>query len=368
MRKHEYKLSNRPGFTMILALLLITVFIGAAAFAVDFSHAQTRSTAVHAAADAAALAGIQEYAAIGRPDSALNEAQAFAAKFKADNTALTVAPADFTLGFWDVGTSTFTAGGSNINAARAIVRYTGSFAFAPVLRIGSHTTVQTSIAIGSPSKSVTQSTCVSPVALPLSNLLSQLGLPSNTTTFTQADIAALLAATAGSAITLDIPNGSQVSSLQPGEFYQVELPPVLTAAGVIQTGQSPSASEYKNAFTCTGGNAAVGVGDWLAILAGQDANQTQQGMDGIVGGTYPATIEVALTDQFSTAITPACNAIGQVKGCFHVAFLGAFTVTQQPGGKNVVGYFTAADPKAGGVTGTGTSPGPLSVVKTRLVF
>ena len=353
---------------MILAALLITVFIGAAAFAVDFSHAQTRTTAVHAAADAAALAGIEEYAALGRADSALTEAQAFAAKFKADNVALTVAPADFTLGFWDVGTSTFTAGGSNINAARATVRYTGSFAFAPVLRIGSHTTVQTSIAIGSPSKSVTQSTCVAPVVLPFANLLSQLGLPSNTTTLSQSDIQALLAANAGNAITLDIPNGSQVNSLDPGEFYQVELPPVLTALGVTQTGQSPSASEYKNAFTCTGGNAAVGVGDWLAILAGQDANQTKQGMNGISGSTYPATIEVALTDQFSTSVTPACNATGSIKGCFHVAYLGAFTVTQEPAGKSVVGYFTALDPRPGGVTGTGTSPGPLAVIKTRLVF
>jgi hypothetical protein len=34
----------------------------------------------------------------------------------------------------------------------------------------------------------------------------------------------------------------------------------------------------------------------------------------------------------------------------------------------VTGYFTALDPKAGGITGTGNSPGPLAQVKTRLVF
>ena len=368
MQKHKLQLSNRPGFTMILALLLITVFIGAAAFAVDFSHAQTRTTAVHAAADAAALAGIEEYAAVGRADSALNEAQAFAAKFKADNTTLTVAPADFTLGFWDTGTSTFTAGGSNINAARAIVRYNGAFAFAPVLNIGSHTTVETSIAIGVPSKSVTQSTCVAPVVMSLGDLLTQLGLPANTTTLTQADVNALLAATAANAVTFDIPNGTKVDALADGEFYQVELPPVLTAAGTTQTGQSPSASEYKNAYTCTGGNAPVGVGDWLAVIPGQDANQTKQGFNNLNGGSYPATIEVILADQFSTTINAVCNPSGSIKGCLHVAFLGAFTATQEPGSKGVTGYFTALDPKAGGVTGTGNSPGPLAIVKTRLVY
>jgi hypothetical protein len=219
-----------------------------------------------------------------------------------------------------------------------------------------------------PSKSVTQSTCVAPVVLSVDDLNAQLGLPPGTTTLTQDNINALMGATAADAITLKIPIGNKVDGPDPGEFYQVELPPVLTAGGVTQTGQNPSASDFKNAFTCSGGEPPVGVGDWLAILNGQDANQAKQGMNNVVGGSYPATIEVALTGNYSNTITPACASNGAIKGCFQVLYLGAFTVTEEPGGKGVTGYFRALDPNAGGVTGTGNAPGPLALVKTRLVF
>jgi Flp pilus assembly protein TadG len=371
MHRLAVKLSNRKGFTLILSALLIFVFIGAAAMAVDVGHIQMRRAELHAAADAAALAGIEKFAASNDPDQALAEAQLFAGKFKADATTLTLAAGDFALGNWDATQSPpFSTGRSPTNAAQATIRYTGPLTFAPVLfgHISQHAGSATSVAIGVPSKSVTASTCVAPVVLSFGDLLAQLGLPANTTTLTQDDINKLMSATAADAITLDIPNGTQVSSLSNGEFYQVELPPVLTADGTTQTGQSPSAADFKNAFTCTGGNPGVGVGDWLAILNGQDANQAKQGMNNAGGGTYPATIEVALTGAFSNTISPACASSGAIKGCLQVLYLGAFTVTQEPGGKGVTGYFTALDPKAGGVTGTGTAPGPLALVKTRLVF
>ncbi|HEV8445313.1 MAG TPA: pilus assembly protein TadG-related protein [Gemmatimonadaceae bacterium] len=369
MQRLKMKLSNRKGFTLILSALLIFVFIGAAAMAVDVGHIQMRRAELHAAADAAALAGIEKFAASDDAGQALAEAQLFAGKFKADTTTLSLAAADFTLGHWDSGTG-FAAGGTPTNAAQAIVRYTGPLTFAPALfgHITQHAGLARSIAIGVPSKSVTQSTCVAPVVLSFGDLLAQLGLPSNTTTLTQADINNLMNATAANAVTLGIPNGSQVNSLNNGLFYQVQMPPVLTAGGATQNGQSPSASMFKNAFTCTGGNAAVGVGDWLAIINGQDANQAKQGMDNANGGTYPTTIEVALTGNYSNTVTPVCASGGSVKGCLQVLYLGAFTVTQEPDSKGVVGYFTTADPKAGGITGTGTSPGPLALVKTRLVF
>jgi hypothetical protein len=91
-------------------------------------------------------------------------------------------------------------------------------------------------------------------------------------------------------------------------------------------------------------------------------------MNNADGGVYPATIEVALTGAYSNTVTPVCASGGSVKGCLQVTYLGAFTVTQEPDSKGVVGYFTALDPLAGGVTGTGNAPGPLALVKTRLVF
>jgi hypothetical protein len=370
MQRLEIKLSNRKGFTLILSALMIVVFIGAAAMAVDVGHMQVRRAEVHSAADAAALAGIEKFASTDDAAAALAEAQLYAGKFKADATTLSLASGDFSLGNWDVAAGTFTAGGTPTNAAQATIHYNGALTFAPALfgHITHHNSTATSVAIGVPSKSVTKSTCVAPVVLSVSDLLSQLGLPSNTTTLTQADINALLSATAANAITLKIPIGNKVNGPDAGGFYQVELPPVLTAGGVTQTGQNPSASDFKNAFTCTGGEPPIGVGDWLALLNGQDANQAKQGMNNTNGGSYPATIEVALTSAYSNTVSPVCASGGAIKGCFQVAFLGAFTVTQQPDSKGVTGYFTALDPKAGGIVGTGTAPGPLALVKTRLVF
>src|SRR5579871_3548272 len=105
MQRLKAKLSNRPGFTLVLSVLLIMVFIGAAAFAVDASHAQVWRADTHAAADAAALAGIQKYAETDSTAAALTEAQAFAAKYKADTATLTVLAADFALGKWDSTTA-----------------------------------------------------------------------------------------------------------------------------------------------------------------------------------------------------------------------------------------------------------------------
>ncbi len=66
MQRLELKLSNRKGFTLILSALLIFVFLGAAVMAVDVGHMQLRRADVHAASDAAALAGIEKYVGTGR--------------------------------------------------------------------------------------------------------------------------------------------------------------------------------------------------------------------------------------------------------------------------------------------------------------
>ena len=161
MKRLKLELSNRKGFTLILSALMLVILIGAAAFAVDVGHMQVRRADAHAASDAAALAAIEEFFASGnRGDSALLEAQAFAHRFKADTTHLTVAAADFAMGFWS-GTA-FTAGGSDTNAVQLTVRYTGNYTFAPALPGGltQHVVSATSVATGVGSKlTVTRSTC-----------------------------------------------------------------------------------------------------------------------------------------------------------------------------------------------------------------
>ena len=346
MKKRTVELSNRKGFTLILCVLLITVFIGAAAFAVDVGHQQLRRADVHAAADAAALAGIEEFSATSLPDSALNEAQAFAAKFQADTSHLSLAAADFALGFWD-GT-TFSPGGADTNAAQATVRYDGSYTFAPLLGIASHQSSATAVAVGT-NKSVTKSTCIAPAVISYQQLLAQLGNGKTMAdSLTESDIAKLSQATASDAVALTIPNGTKVSSLDAGEFYQVNVPPSETADGTIQNSGPPSASDYRNGVTCTGGGPPIGIGDWVQPINGQKAQKTKQAIEGITG-SLPVTIQVIIADKFSAHSPhggcpsgPGSAALG---GCFQVRYLGAFTVTATAG-KGISGYFTELAAKA----------------------
>src|SRR5690242_5230216 len=94
----DRRLKNRKGFTLILSVLLISVLLSVAVFAVDVGHANLVRAELQAAADAAALAGVAEFDAVGRSDSAFLEANAFARNFRADSVHLTVAGADFAMG------------------------------------------------------------------------------------------------------------------------------------------------------------------------------------------------------------------------------------------------------------------------------
>jgi hypothetical protein len=367
MKKLPVELSNRKGFTLILSILLMTVFIGAAAFAVDVGHQQLRRADVHAAADAAALAGIEEFSATSLPDSALNEAQAFAARFQADASHLRLAAADFALGFWN-GT-TFSPGGADTNAAQVTVRYNGTYTFAPMLGIASHESSATAVAVGT-NKSVTQSECVAPAVISYQQLLDQLGGGKTMAdSLTASDIAKLSKATASDAVALSIPNGTKVSSLDVKAFYQINVPPSETADGTIQNSGPPSASDYRNGADCTGGGPAIGVGDWVQPINGQKAQKTKQAINGLTG-SLPVTIQVIIADKFSAHSPnggcPNGPGAAAVSGCFQVRYLGAFTVTATAG-KGISGYFTLLDAK-GGVTATSTSPGPLVTAKTHLVY
>ena len=371
MHRLELKLSNRKGFTLILSALLIFVFLGAAVMAVDVGHMQLRRADVHAASDAAALAGIEEYVATGRVDSALAEAKAFAGRFKADNTVLTLANADFKLGQCP-STGTCNSGSfvttgltpGDTNAAEATVRFTGSLTFAKALygHISSHNSSATSRAVGVSSKSVTKSSCVAPVVMSYQQMLDQI-MPgrSMSDSLTQADIDSLSKATAGKAITFDIPNGTKVNSLDEGEFYQINVPPVELANGTVQADGPPSASDFRNGFTCTGGAYAIGIGDWVEPINGQKANQAKKGVENINNSTFPVTIEVALAANFGNSPHGGCT------DCFQIKYLGSFVVTGV-GGKSITGYFGTLAPPSGGIVATGTSSGPLEKIKTHLVF
>lgn len=364
--RRQRRLSNRKGFTLILCVLMLTIFIGAAAMAVDIGHSRLNRADDHAASDAASLAAIEEYGEVSRADSALAEAQWFARQFLADTAHLAVAPADFALGFWS-GTA-FTAGGTDTNAAQVTVRHTTNYVFGSLFGFASHDGSATSVAVGGVNKSVTKSSCVAPAVVSYQMLLDQLGggLGMNHK-LTPADIKKLAQATASSAVSFDIPNGVKVTSLDENEFYQVNVPPSVTADGTLQTAGPPSASDYENGVTCTGGSYDVGVGDWVQPINGQKANKTQNAIDAI--GPLPVTIEVIVADQFGTPNGCASGSgSSALSGCFHVAYLGSLTITGTAG-KGVTGYFTILSPPAASVVATDTTSGPVTLqTRTRLVY
>ena len=186
---------------------------------------------------------------------------------------------------------------------------------------------------------------------------------------TASDITKLSEATATDAVTLTIPNGTKVLSLDEGEFYQVNAPPSETADGTIQNSGPPSASDYRNGVTCTGAGSPIGVGDWIQPVNGQKAQKTKQAIQGITG-SLPVTIQVIIADKFSANSPmggcPSGPGSAALDGCFQVRYLGAFTVTATSG-KGISGYFTVLS-AAGGVTATSTSPGPLTTQRTHLVY
>ena len=380
MHRLEWKLSNRKGFTLILSALLLFVIIGAAVMAVDVGHMQVRRADVQAASDAASLAAMQEFYSAGctgatcHADSAKLEARAFAHLFKADTTHLTVADADFAMGHWS-GTA-FSAGGTDTNAAQVTVRYTGNYTFAPALGggIAQHVSSATSVAVGVGGKTVTQSTCVSPIVLSYGDLAAQLGIPS-TQDLSQADLTALANATTQNTHldTLDIPNGTKVNSNSPKQWTQINVPPAIDPVGAPANPGPPSTADFRNAFTCTGNpNTEMGVGGWYQPVNGAKANATQSAIDAIApGGAPPVTLLVLVADQFAQpAGCPTGPGSGGTNGCFHVKYIASFTVTGFTGnGSNtqVIGYFSIA-PVHGGVVASDNSVGPVEKLRTRLVF
>lgn len=235
MQRLKLKLSNRKGFTLILSALMLVIFIGVAAMAVDVSHQRLNRADVHSAADAAALAGIEKYASTGDAGLASAEASLYAGKFKADASTLIVA--SFTMGGWDSTLSypaAFKALGAagTVPADDVVIQHAANYIFAPALfgHITQHTASATSIAVGIDNKSVTRSSCVSPGLMSFGALQAQLGTSDNP--LTDADIQAL--ATNHTPFHFHIPQGNKVSGPVDTEFVQINLPPSITAAGAVQ--------------------------------------------------------------------------------------------------------------------------------------
>jgi hypothetical protein len=120
-QKIESFLQDEDGGYAIWGLMWFILFVGIGGLAVDITDAYRNQSMLQATADAAALAGIAS--SLGDENEVDTQATNYAAMNMSTGVHGTVlTTTDVDIGTWNFTTRTFTVGGSNPNAVRAITR------------------------------------------------------------------------------------------------------------------------------------------------------------------------------------------------------------------------------------------------------
>lgn len=376
------RLKNRRGVTLVLTAFMITVLIGAAAFAVDFGRMYMFRTQLSSAADAAALAGIwQVLHKEPLPDSAVNQAKSYASRHLVGTDTVKLDDVDITPGVWTFPFGPFTARswGDTIYAIQVVARTrtpaTQNYIFGPVLGINSHTVLDTAVAVWG---YVGVTTCVRPVAIPYQSLLNQIYPPDSAGNptmgvdhdLTPEDVAKLQAAGPADAVSLKL--GSDATA---GNFYLVNLGPYANpdtipySPGPSVVGQPVFSDQFGG--DCSHSPWSIGPNDWLQGRTGNADGPTQAGFDELCGGniqgtgTFPCNaplekreIKIALwANENDGVCTPRC---------FLVKMIGVFVVTgytkTAQGTDGIDGYFSSI-PTSGSFTQFPTPITKIGLVK-----
>jgi len=373
------KLANRRGMTLILMAFMLTAMIGISAFAVDFGRMYLFRNELHSAADAAALAGMFRENQSHNTD-ARDTAVAYGTNAPLAGGAVGLASSDVIPGSWtpaggfvpDPGLDWTSA---NVDAVQVTTRYTGPFIFGRFFGVPSHNVSATAVAVRG---SATGATCARPWAVPYQLLLNALatyygGGPYDGTTYnlTATDVSHLATMTSANPVSLKI--GDNSAGVTNGNFYGVELPPIVYANGTAgnpwsggntyRDGIGGTCAQITAAMAAQGEGPTISDGDWLAPENGNMKGPTKQGLQdlcGLTGSNYtcptPVRVTVGMWDI-------AGNAPGQSAGCggkcFHIKYMGVFYVTGYDTGTDAVtGYFSTMA-ASGGFT---TSPGPITTI------
>lgn len=353
----------RRGGTLVLVAVSVTLLVAIAALAVDFARLYVVRAQLRTLADAASLSGVTD---LGR-GAAQGDAVARALALRAGNH-VGGAPlgdagfgaADLAPGTWDFAARQFTAAPwGEANAVRATARHTPPWTLGRVFGAANRTLTATTVAaLGSPQ----WRRCLTPWAVPYSNILATLGRSPTDTAYrlTAADVARLRdgqvpIAFKVSSKTQDLGGATVAGTAIGGNYYVVRLPPVQYADGSAGAPQG-GASTYRDALsttTCTGTARSAGVGDWLDLESGNMVGPTRQGVEtlcGASGNSFPCNARVTL---------PVWNARNgaSASAWVQVLYVGAFVVTGFNNG-SVTGYLTAllADGTASGFV---PRPGPV---------
>ncbi len=375
---------NRRGFTLVVMMLMMTIFIGSAAFATDFAKMYLIRGQLQAAADAGALSGIY-LVAQGWKDSTVDSARAYTHRHKVDTALYVGSTADVAPGNWrDTATcapvgscSAFVGNGNNwndpaVDAVQVIVNYNGRYNFGRFFGFNTRALYDTAVAIRG---NATSSTCVRPWAIPYQSLLNVL-YPSPikdplTYNLTEADIDSLRGMTVAGQISLKVGDAGDLTPN--GEFYAAKLPPGQYADGTAgnpwtggndySTAIGHTCAQLQALMTATGSSkgASISIGDYLKPETGQMEGPTKQGIIDLCGSVTcnpPVKVAAALWDGIFDVTF--CT------GCYRVKYIGSFAVTGFiQSSKTVTGYFTSMAVQGSGGAGAGGPPGPAQFTGLR---
>jgi len=372
-------------------VMLMSIFVLAAAFSTDFGRMYLVKAQLQTAADAAALAAIQSQS-LGIGASSKDTAKVYVYGHPAAGLAhIDTSMTDVIPGNWDMTTHVFTPDpdlqwglGAMSNtlirdAVQVITRHTAPFTFGRLLGWNQRTITDTAIAVWG---SVTASTCVRPWAIPYQKLLDKLydsGTVDVSHTLSPQDIADIAEMNKDSTpVMLKIPQGQNEDYTGPSQFYAIKIPAAEYADGTpgpTSTGGADYRSEIA-AQTCAQLKAlfsvdpTVHVGDWLDPENGNMVGPTQQGISGqgqtpgICGTSNTCQnvkIIAALWDTYGASPGGTCGAAANT-GCYHVKYLAEFTLTGwDQAQKAVTGYFNLLNLPADGAGGF-TAGGSTSAV------
>jgi len=353
---------ERRGFTLILIVLMMTIFFGCAAFAIDAALMYSYRGQLQRTADATALAGsiaLATGAGTGSADTAVH----YAALNNVGTSTTSLANGDVVPGTWTQGGG-FVATGSWTSgdpfAVKTTTRYGGNYVFARLFGFNTKNLTATAVAVRG---SVGTAGCVRPWAVSYQSLLDQLGTRQTIThELTAAEVDQLRTATTADEITMN----SEGSDGAPHQARAVRLGPGEYASTPYDgSPNSPSANEYRDEISqacslldATIGARGVSVDDWLEPTSGQMKGPTGQGINNLLCSTSPCQtavmVNAAIWDTYGNSPHGFCS------GCYHVKYMGVFYVTGYDGPPNnrVRGYFSSVGNTAGG--GFVAKPGPIT--------
>lgn len=329
----------RRGITLPIVAVLLTALLGIGAFAVDLARWYLLRAQLQTAAEAGALAGVTRLLnddATHGADSALAYVQAN----PVDGVAPALGPTGITPGRWD-GAFQPTGGWSDptTDAVRVETEHEGRYVFGRIYGDSSRTLRATAVAS---IVWVSRARCIRPLAIPYASLLRTLyptATPEVTYDLTEPDVARLRSMTQADAIPLKLGSTTD-DGAPPGFFYPVRLPPVRYANG--EAGEPEGGGDaYRHALaaTCTGGEASVGIGDWLAGESGNMVGPTRAGVAQACGATPGAAFVCDPAVPYLLPIWDIADKSVASPRAYRVKYIGVFYVTSYDYQQGILGYF-----------------------------